>query len=64
MDEIVRKLSGGKQVASKWQASGKQVQNHVDGASIPQPFQKVENGLHVGKQVAGIAAFGSTTRNL
>ena len=29
-----------------------QLQNHVDGASFPQFFQKVENGVHVGKQVA------------
>ena len=29
-----------------------QLQNHVDGVSFSQPFQKVENGVHVGKQVA------------
>ena len=55
--------ASGMWVASKWQASLQihsfelvfkklQLQNHVDGASFPQPFQNVENGVHVGKQVA------------
>ena len=29
-----------------------QLQKHVDGVSFPQFFQKVENGIYVGKQVA------------
>ena len=29
-----------------------QLQNHVDGASFPPFFQKVENGMNVGRQVA------------
>ena len=40
----------GKQVVRMQQGSGKRLQNHDDGASIPQPFEKDENKVHVGRR--------------